>query len=208
MSLLISFEGIDGSGKSTLINKVNEALKDSIVTREPRGTKLGYKIWELLNNSISEEKLIQGDWTNFFLFLAAHSENVTSVVKPGLAEGKTVIVDRYIDSIFAYQGLNKKLGIENVWKIMKSTVASPVPHFTFILDIDPAIAQERLNKRREETGEYTNFDSAEINFHEKIRVFFHKIKEMFPKRVHLIDANRTPDEVFASVMKIINNQPT
>ena len=204
MSLLISFEGIDGSGKSTLIDKVNKAIANSVVTREPRGTELGYRIWKMLNDSIAEENLIQGNWTNFFLFLAAHSENVTSVVKPMLAEGKTVIVDRYIDSTFAYQGLNKKLGIENVWEIMKNTVGSPVPKFTFILDIDPVIAQERLDKRREETGEYTNFDSAEVKFHQKIRVFFHQIKEMFPNRVHLIDANRTPDEVFDSVMKIIN----
>lgn len=160
----------------------------------------------MLNDSLAEEKLIQGNWTNFFLFLAAHSENVTSVVKPMLAEGKTVIVDRYIDSTFAYQGLNKKLGIENVWEIMKKTVGSPVPKFTFILDIDPVIAQARLDKRRQETGEYTNFDSAEVKFHQKIRAYFHEIKELFPNRVHLIDANRTPDEVFASVMKIINGQ--
>ena len=203
MSLLISFEGIDGSGKSTLINKLNEYLKDSIVTREPRGTNLGYKIWKILNDSIVEDNLITGDWTNFFLFLASHSEHVNSVIKPNLTSGKTVIVDRYIDSTYVYQGLNKKLGLEKVARIMQETVNSPIPKLTFILDIDPVIAQKRLNKRREESGEYTNFDSMEISFHEKIREFFYQLKKIFPERIQIINADRSPDEVFAEVLRIL-----
>lgn len=206
MSLLISFEGIDGSGKSTLISRLNESISNSIVTREPRGTELGYRIWKILNDSIIEKDLIQGDWTNLFLFLASHSEHVNSVVKPNLKEGKTVIVDRYIDSTFVYQGLNKKLGVEKIFQIMKNTVNSPIPQATFVLDVDPLVAQKRLSGRREKNGEYTNFDSIEVNFHQKIRVFFNEIKKIFPERIHIIDANKSPDEVFSKVLEILKSK--
>lgn len=203
---LISFEGIDGSGKSTLIEKVENSIKNSLVTREPRGTKLGYEILKVISNSMEGEKIINGKRTNLFLFLASHAEHVDSVINPALKDGKTVLVDRYIDSMFANQCLDKNLEVDKLVFVLKNLVNSPMPEVTFILDVDPAIAQERINKRKDETSNYTSFDSMKASHHEKIRKYFYKLNEIFPNRIVLINANKNPDEVFNEVMKTLKEK--
>lgn len=203
---LISFEGIDGSGKSTLIEKVENLLKGSIVTREPRGTKLGYEILNIISNSMEKSKTITGKRTNLFLFLASHSEHVESVIKPSLKNGKVVLVDRYIDSMFANQCLAKSLEVNKLLSVLTDVVDSPMPRVTFILDVDPVVAQGRINKRREETNSYTSFDSMKASHHEKIRGYFHKLSEIFPERIVLINANRSPEEVFDEVVKVLKEK--
>lgn len=203
---LISFEGIDGSGKSTLIEKVEKMFSNSFVTREPRGTKLGYEILRIISNSMEGEKLIKGKRTNLFLFLASHSEHVESVIKPALENGKTVLVDRYIDSMFANQCLNKNLEVSELVSILDKVTNSPIPQVTFVLDVDPVVAQERINKRRDETDNYTSFDSMKASHHQKIRGYFYKLKEIFPKRIVLINANGSSDEVFSEVVEVLKEK--
>ncbi len=89
---------------------------------------------------------------------------------------------------------------------MKSTVDSPFPQVTFVLDINPVKAQERLNKRRVKTGEFTNFDSMEIEFHQKVRGYFHQLREVFPERIEIIDADCSPNQVFGKVVSILQKR--
>ena len=146
MSLLISIEGIDGSGKSTLIEKLNKKIPNSLLTREPRGTELGKIVHELTDKQINNGKIITNTWTYWFLYAAAQSEHVSNIVKPSLEKGQTVISDRYIDSMFVYQG---KLGIDKISRILEQSIKTPFPDITFVLDIEVEKAQKRLQKRKE-----------------------------------------------------------
>src|SRR3954447_23747860 len=101
-ALLISIEGIDGSGKSTLIKKLNEIIINSVITQSPRGTILGQKVWDLVTENLVSKKLITNVWTEFFLFTANHNEHALTITKPNLVAGKTVLIDRYIDSTLVY----------------------------------------------------------------------------------------------------------
>ncbi|CAG8678797.1 14338_t:CDS:2 [Racocetra persica] len=134
-ALLISIEGIDGSGKTSLIQELKQKIPNSFVTQSPRGTELGKK---------------------FFLFTANHNEHALTVIKPNLAAGKTILVDRYIDSTFVYQGIRGKLPIDKLIEVWEKTVNIPFPDLTFVLDIEPNKTSARVNKRRQETGEEPN----------------------------------------------------
>ncbi|CAI2163586.1 2060_t:CDS:2 [Funneliformis geosporum] len=140
MSLLITFEGIDGSGKTTLINNLKKSVELDLITHNWRDTELGQKIWHLLNET----------------------------------QNKVVIIDRYIDSTLVYQALEGKLGVSIVQEIAKKTINLPLPDITFVLDIDPQQAQERLKKRKLTT-----------------------------ERIYLVKADQTEEEVLTEVQDII-----
>jgi dTMP kinase len=135
--------------------------------------------------------------------LAAFDELVKKVVKPSLQENKIVIVDRYLDSTFVYQGLEGNIKIDAIQKIAQETINLPLPDLTFILDIEPQKAQERLSKRKAEAGEYTNWDNLKLDFHQKIRDNYLKLKKIFPERIYIINASKSEEEVVEEVAEII-----
>ena len=205
--LLISIEGIDGSGKSTLIKKLNKIIPNSLATQSPRGTILGQKVWDLVTENLVSRSLITNAWTEFFLFTANHNEHVLTVIKPNLASGKTVLIDRYIDSTLVYQGIRGKLPLPKLVEVWKNTIDIPYPDLTFILDIEPSQTQERVNKRKQETGEESNnWDNSKLEFHQIIRNGYLAMKNYFPERVYLINADRSQEEVFKEVWRIIENK--
>jgi dTMP kinase len=133
------------------------------------------------------------------LIFIAFEELAKKVVKPKLNEDKIVIIDRYIDSTFVYQGLAGGLGIDLIQEIAEKTVAMPMPDITFILDIDPRKAQERLKKRKAETGEYTNWDKLDLDFHQRVRNYYLELKKTFPERICIIDASKNEAEILKEV---------
>ena len=197
MSLLISIEGIDGSGKSTLIEKLNKKIPNSLLTREPRGTELGKIVHELTDKQINNGKVITNTWTYWFLYAAAQSEHVSNIIKPSLEKGQTIISDRYIDSMFVYQG---KLGIDKISGILEQSIKTPFPDITFVLDIEVEKAQKRLQKR---TDKNTNWDNLSLEFHQKIRDGYLGLKKYFPNRIHIINADRNEEEIFEEVWEIL-----
>ena len=199
-ALLITIEGIDGSGKSTLIEKLSEKLPKSLITREPRGTELGKMVHELTDKQVINGKIITNTWTYWFLYAAAQSEHVNNIIKPSLNKGQTVISDRYIDSMFVYQS---KLGIEKISGILEQSIETPLPNITFVLDIEVEKAQKRLQKR---TNKNTNWDNLSLEFHQKIREGYLGLKEHFPNRIHIINADRDEKEIFEEVWKIIEKK--
>jgi dTMP kinase len=203
-TLLISIEGIDGSGKSTLIKKLSEVIPNSLATQSPRGTELGQKVWDLVTENLISRKLITDVWTEFFLFTANHNEHALTVIKPNLATGKTVLIDRYIDSTLVYQGIRGKLPIAKLVKIWQNTIDIPYPDLTFVLDIEPTKTAERVNKRQQETGEEpNNWDNSKLDFHQTIRNGYLKMQSYFPERIYIINADRNQEEVFKEVWEII-----
>ena len=204
MSLLITIEGIDGSGKTTLIDNLKKKSNFYLITHNWRDTELGQKIWHLLNEARAGKKdNLPSTWTYVFLIFTAFDELVRKVIKPNLQENKSVVIDRYIDSTLVYQGLIGNIKIDTIQEFAERTINLPLPDVTFVLDIDPIVAQERLKKRQEETGEYTNWDNLDLDFHQKIRSHYLELKTYFPERIIIIDANKSEEEIVTEVWETI-----
>lgn len=194
---LITLEGIDGSGKSTVAEKLqkNPEVKafKPIFTREPtRGTLTGNAV----------EKAIQSDTdqlAELFLFTADHAEHLAKIVRPALENGKIVISDRYSDSRYAYQGITLKTRLENPLEWVKDLHRgwTIVPDLTFLFDIRPEISIERCGKR----GEQSKFEKLE--FLRGVREIFLKLAADDPERFIVIDASRSPEYVEKEVAKKI-----
>lgn len=194
---LITFEGIDGSGKSTITEKLrkNPEIKafKPIFTREPtRGTLTGDAV----------EKAIQSDidqLAELFLFTADHAEHLAKLVKPALENGKIVISDRYSDSRYAYQGVTLKTRLENPLEWVKELHRgwTVVPDLTFLFDIRPEISIERCGKR----GEQSKFEKLE--FLRGVRELFLKLAADDPERFVVIDASHSSEYVEKEVIEKI-----
>lgn len=194
---LITLEGIDGSGKSTVAEKLkkNPEIKafNPVFTREPtRGTLTGNAV----------EKAIQSDTdqlAELFLFTADHAEHLAKLIKPALENGKIVISDRYSDSRYAYQGITLKTHLENPLEWVKDLHRgwTIVPDLTFLFDIRPEISIERCGKR----GEQSKFEKLE--FLQGVREIFLKLAADDPERFIVIDASHSPEYVEKEVVKKI-----
>lgn len=204
MSLLITIEGIDGSGKTTLIENLKKTKQLGLITRNWRDTEWGQKIWNLLNEARAEGKSsLSSNWSYIFLILVAFDQLVKEVIQPNLQKNKVVIIDRYIDSAFVYQGLEGSIGIEPIQEIVEKTINLPLPDITFVLDIEPLQAQGRLKKRKIETGEYTDWDNLKLEFHQRIRNYYLELKKYFPERICIIDAEKSEREILTEAQIII-----
>ena len=194
---LITLEGIDGSGKSTVAEKLQKNLEikafKPVFTREPtRGTLTGNAV----------EKAIQSDTdqlAELFLFTADHAEHLAKLIKPALEKGKIVISDRYSDSRYAYQGMTLKTHLENPLQWVKDLHRgwTIVPDLTFLFDIRPEISIERCGKR----GEQSKFEKLE--FLRGVREIFLKLAADDPERFIVIDASRSPEYIEKEVVKKI-----
>lgn len=191
---LITLEGIDGSGKSTVAKKLQENLEikafEPVFTREPtRGTLTG----------IAVEKAIQSDTdqlAELFLFTADHAEHLAKIVKPALENGKIVISDRYSDSRYAYQGVTLKNRIENPLEWIKNLHRNwtVIPNLTFLFDIKPEISIERCGKR----GDQSKFEK--IEFLESVRELFLRLAKENSERFVIIDASQSPENLEKNVV--------
>jgi dTMP kinase len=197
----ITFEGGEGTGKSTQARKLKTALDarsiPTIVTREPGGSPGAEEIRALL---------VQGDparWdplTEALLFYAARSDHTERTIKPALADGKWVICDRYSDSSYAYQGGGRGLNRETVRRIEAIAIGDFKPDLTFILDLPPEIGLERAGKRS--TYE-TRFEEMDVAFHTRMRKAFLEIAKRASERCIVIDANKSEDEVAAALLSAL-----
>jgi dTMP kinase len=196
--VFISFEGIDGVGKSTQIRLAEDYLrskgKDVICTLEPGGTELGQEI----RNLLLHRKGDVAPRAEALLYAADRAHHVATKVRPALASGKVVITDRYLDSSVAYQGAGRKLSAEEIRNISLWAVDGLLPDLTVLVDLDPAIAAER----RKGTGqEADRLESEKIEFFQAVRDEFLKLAEAEPNRFLVVDATETPDQIFEHVAK-------
>src|SRR6478736_1521060 len=143
--MFITFEGADGSGKSTQAELLRAALgaegRDVVLTREPGGTELGERARELVLNGPQ-----MGAWAEAALYAASRAEHVEEVIRPALERGAMVVCDRYIDSSLAYQGIGRELGVDAVLELNLAVTGGLMPDVTFLLLIDPEIAAGRYDK--------------------------------------------------------------
>jgi dTMP kinase len=197
----ITFEGSEGSGKSTQVRRLAARLERSgvphLVTREPGGTPIGETIRELLqfvsyNTSMTPE-------TELLLFEASRSQLVREIIKPALERGLCVIADRFFDSTTVYQGAARKLDREMVEGLNAFAVGDCIPDVTFVLDIDAANAKSRMQKPRRPD----RMEQEPAEFYERVRAAYRELASHEPNRVVLINGARDPEEIENEIWKML-----
>jgi dTMP kinase len=202
----ITFEGIEGSGKSTqiklLCNQLMESGYQVIATREPGDGELGGRIRELLLSVSSSLDAL----SEMFLLAADRTRHVIEIVSPALQKGAIVISDRYTDSSIAYQGFGRGLPIEFIETINNAAVKGLVPDMTIVLDIDPHISLERSRLRLRQQNMFEaegRFEQENMEFHQRVREGYLKIAESFPERFTVVDASSNPPVLNDQISKIV-----
>ena len=205
MSYLITLEGVEGSGKSTLIQYLKDFLerngKRVIVTREPGGIDISEQIRSVIldtNNTKMDGR------TEALLYAAARRQHLVERIIPSLQEGKVVLCDRFIDSSLAYQGYARGLGIDEVLSINEFAIGSFMPNLTLYLDLDPQIGLTRI--RQNKGREVNRLDLEKINFHEKVREGYEEVLNKFPERIVRVDANQELDKVLSDAKEVLLNK--
>jgi dTMP kinase len=190
----ITFEGSEGSGKSTQADRLAARLRlcdvPCILTREPGGTPVGESIRELLqfaphNSNMTPE-------TELLLFEASRSQLVREVIKPALERGICVIADRFFDSTTVYQGAARKLDREMIEQLNAFAVGDCVPDITFVLDVDDATAESRMQR---EPRKPDRMEQQSADFYERVRGGYRQLAVNEPKRILVINGARDPDEI-------------
>lgn len=193
----ISFEGVEGCGKSTQAKKLYDYfLKNSqgaILTREPGGTNLAEKIRELL---LSDDFGRICSKTEILLNYAARKDHIKKLIQPSLDLKKKVISDRFFDSTFAYQGFGRNVNLDLIKQIHDPILKNFAPDITFLIDIDLDIALNRVKSR----GNRNKFDLMELEFHKKIKEGFLEIAKNNPGRIKVIDGNRDIEEIHQEIL--------
>lgn len=206
----ITFEGLDGSGKSTQLEKLASALQSRglpvTVTREPGGTEVGEKIRGILLDSATKSL---SPLAEMALMFAARAQHVAQVIEPALAQGHVVLCDRFTDSTEAYQGGGRKLGSQPVLDLHRILCGDVQPDVTILLDTDSAKSVQRARRRNRTTAK-THANADEGRFEQESRAFFGRVRAAFldiayrePERVQVVNARGTPSQTHAKIMQIV-----
>jgi dTMP kinase len=191
--MFVTFEGVDGSGKSTQAELAAAYLarsgREVVATREPGGTPLGERIRELLLDGPEMTA-----WAEASLFAAARAELAERVIRPALARGAIVVSDRYLDSSLAYQGIARGLGVERVLEL-NVAVEDLLPHRTFVLLVDEETAAARLDRRPD------RIEREGAGFREAVQEGFREVAARFPDRIVLLDGAQERDAIAARVQE-------
>lgn len=197
--VLITFEGNDGAGKTTAIEKVYERLKkdgaDVILTREPGGSRIAEKIRDLLldvNNTMDPK-------TEALLYAASRREHLVSTILPALKKNQIVLCDRYLDSSLAYQGEGRNLGLKEIEELNDFGLEGFRPDLTLFFALDPKTEAKRMNQR----GDLNRLDQEGMEFHQKVRDGFEKLLKQYPERIVAIDASKSKEEVQKEATDIV-----
>jgi dTMP kinase len=199
--IFITFEGGEGSGKTTQIRRLEKHLTDAghrvLVTREPGGTELA----EAIRGILLDPALDPDGMSELLLFEAARHDHVERLIRPTLEARTTVLCDRFADSSTVYQGSVRHLGIETVADLNRFATGGLVPDLTLVFDIDPRVGLKRVHERNAATAnDQDRIDTLPPEFHEAVRAGFQQLAASEPERVRLVDAAGSPDEVFERML--------
>jgi len=190
--MFVTFEGLDGSGKSTQADLLRARLEadgeEVVATREPGGTELGERIRDLVLHGGHV-----APWAEALLYAAARAQHVDEVIKPALDRGASVVCDRFVDSSVAYQGVARGLGLERVLDLNLAAVGGLLPDRTFLLQLDPADLPNRLLR------EHDRLEREDQAFHVRADEGDRELAERFPERIVVLDATRPADELAEEV---------
>lgn len=190
--MFVTFEGIDGSGKSTQAELLRARLEadgfDVVVTREPGGTELGERIRDLVLHGGHVSP-----WAEALLYAASRAQHVDEVIRPALERGTWVVCDRYVDSSVAYQGVGRELGLERVLDLNLAAVGGLMPDRTFLLELDVAASSGRLQ------GDHDRLEREPGDFHTRVADGYRELAARFRERIVVLDAASPPDTLAEEV---------
>jgi dTMP kinase len=196
--VFVTFEGADGSGKSTQAELLRAALaaegRDVMLTREPGGTELGEAVRGLVLDGPE-----MGAWAEAALFAASRAEHVEEVIRPALERGADVVCDRYVDSSLAYQGIARGLGVEAVLQLNLAVTGGLLPDVTFLLILDPDVATSRQ-------AEPDRLEREGAELQAKVDAAYRELARRFAERIVVIDAARAPDEIAREVRERLRDR--
>ena len=202
----ITFEGGEGSGKSThiqrLVRRLHTAGAETFVTREPGGTALGEEIRHLLLHHRGGG--IMSSETELLLFAAARAQLVREQIAPALQAGQVVVCDRFLDSTTVYQGAARRLEPEAVAAVNRLAVGDCVPDLTFILDVPVEVSQDRVRSRGE--GKADRIERENSDFFRRVREGYLALAQAEPHRIAVVDSTRPTDEVEAAIWNTVNER--
>jgi dTMP kinase len=190
--MFVTFEGLDGSGKSTQAELLRERLVaeglDVVATREPGGTELG----EGIRNIVLHGGHV-GPWAEALLYVAARAQLVDEVIRPALERGAAVICDRYVDSSIAYQGAGRELGVDRLLDLNLAAVGGLLPDRTFLLELDPSEVPARIQRH------FDRLEREGDDFRVRTAAGYRELAERFPERIVVLDGTRPADELAEEV---------
>lgn len=205
---LISFEGLDGAGKTTQMQLLEQWLQEQgtayVRTREPGGTPLGIEIRQLLLNR-PELSIIP--LAEAFLFQADRAQHFAELVIPALQAGKLVITDRSYDASIAFQGVARGVGPELIEQLSMLATRSLKPDLTILLDLDPSQVHQRTDVTADASGlrqERTRFDAEAEEFHQKVQEGFRMLARKYPERIKVVDASKTVEEIHREIVGLVS----
>ncbi|CDM65535.1 dTMP kinase [Pyrinomonas methylaliphatogenes] len=201
--VFITFEGIDGSGKSTHLRLLASELRlrgyNLVTTREPGGTPLGARLRDLLLRG--EEQV--DPLAELLLYAADRAQHVRTLVRPALETGHIVLSDRYADATVAYQGAGRGFPSDLIADIVRIGTDGLMPDLTLVFDVSVAVAHARMRKRNGIEKEEDRFEREEVEFHTRVRDAYRQLAAQEPTRVRLIDASGSIEETHARVIEIV-----
>lgn len=203
--MFITFEGPDGSGKSTVIKAVYERLINDgysvILTREPGGTPIAEKIRDVI---LDNSNTALDARTEALLYAASRRQHLVEKIWPAIKEGKIVLCDRFLDSSLAYQGEGRKLGIENILNVNLFATENTYPDLTLFFNISPEEGLKRVSKDKKRVAD--RLDNENANFHQTVYNGFLKVNSMYKDRIQVVDATKSLNEVIDNAYKIIKSK--
>lgn len=198
--MFVTFEGLDGSGKTTQAELLRARLEaegvEVVLTREPGGTELGERIRALLLHGGHVSP-----WAEALLYGASRAQHVEEVIRPALERGAWVVCDRYVDSSVAYQGAGRELGLDCVLELNLTAVGGLMPDRTFLLLLDPGDVHRRLG------GEHDRLERAGDEFRRRVDAGYRELARRHPERIVVLDASRPAEELAEEVHGALRRRP-
>lgn len=204
MGLFVSFEGIDFSGKSVQARLIEEKLlkegRNVILIRDPGTTRISERIRDIL---LDKNHVEMSPWAELLLYEAARAQMVRQIIKPALEKGDIVLCDRFYDSTTAYQGYGRELDLTLVRHANEIAAEGLKPDVTFIIDLAPEIAEERMGKSRQVKD---RLESAGNDFYQKVAQGYREIARREPDRVVLVNGDRSIESIHAEIWRVVKNK--
>ena len=206
--MFITFEGIEGTGKTTQIKLLTEHLQvrgcDVLLTLEPGGSRIGRELRKMLLNMESRDLAPEAE---LFLYLADRAQHLAQVIVPALEAGKVVICDRFADSTVVYQGYGRGLDPKQLHQFNAVAVQGRWPDLTVLLDLEPEVGLKRAmtrNLREGKVNEEGRFEAESLEFHNRVREGYLTWAAIHQERIRIVDADRSPDEVFEDIRILVD----
>lgn len=201
----ITFEGIDGCGKTTQLSVLADHLRglgiSVTTTREPGGTAIGARIREIL---LHRDNMHLSPAAELLLYGADRAQHVAEVIIPALSRGDVVLCDRFSDATIAYQGSGRKLPMETIEGIIGYAAQGIAPDLTLLLDVDVTVGQQRAHRRGLPSGVSDDrFEREKVDFHERVREAYLSLARREPKRIRVIDASPTPEVIARELQAVV-----